>query len=250
MALFSRNKAPIPAASGPIPEHIAIIMDGNGRWAKQRMMPRVYGHKKGVEALREVMEACVEQGVRHLTVFAFSSENWQRPVDEVSFLMDLFLKSLEGELEKLCQNNVRLRIVGNRSRFPAELVSTIERTEAATAANDGLSLNIAADYGGRWDIVQAVQSMLAAHPDFASGFSEEDLAPFLSLADLPEPSLFIRTGGECRISNYLLWQLAYTELYFTDLAWPDFGRAELAHAVAWFQGRERRFGRISEQLDS
>jgi len=231
-----------------VPRHIAIIMDGNGRWAKQRFMPRVMGHQRGVEALREVVKACRSLGVEYLTVFAFSSENWRRPADEVSFLMSLFLKMLEREVANLHQNNIRLKIIGDRSRFDAKLQQTMREAEQLTAGNSTLTLTIAANYGGRWDVMNAVQAMLKEHPQLAQGFTEEDLSPYLSMSDAPEPDLFIRTGGEQRISNFMLWQLAYTELYFTDVLWPVFGRKELETAIASYQKRERRFGRTSEQL--
>ncbi|WP_373976730.1 polyprenyl diphosphate synthase [Chitinibacter sp. SCUT-21] len=231
-----------------MPQHIAIIMDGNGRWAKKRMMPRIYGHKKGVDALREVIRACDELKIGYLTVFAFSSENWRRPADEVTFLMGLFLQVLHSEVERMMRNNIRLKIIGDRSKFSSELVALIASAEAQTSANTGLCLTIAADYGGHWDILTATQQMLKANPALAAGFSETDLQPYLSMSYAPDPDLFIRTGGEQRISNFLLWQLAYTELYFTDLAWPEFGRAQLRESIASFQQRERRFGRISEQL--
>ncbi|MDH4235185.1 MAG: isoprenyl transferase [Gallionella sp.] len=231
-----------------VPRHIAIIMDGNGRWAKQRFMPRVMGHQRGVEALREVVKSCRELGVEYLTVFAFSSENWRRPADEVSFLMSLFLKMLEREVDKLHQNYIRLKIIGDRSRFDSQLRQTMQDAEQLTANNTSLTLTIAANYGGRWDVMHAVQSMLKDHPQLAQNFTEEDLSPYLSMSDAPEPDLFIRTGGEQRISNFMLWQLAYTELYFTDVLWPAFGRKELDEAIASYQKRERRFGRTSDQL--
>lgn len=231
-----------------VPRHIAVIMDGNGRWAKQRFMPRVAGHQRGVEALREVVKACRDLGVEYLTVFAFSSENWRRPADEVSFLMSLFLKMLEREVAKLHENNIRLKIIGDRSRFDDKLKQTMLDAEQLTASNTALTLTIAANYGGRWDVMQALKAMLCEHPRLAQTFTEEDLQPYLSMSDAPEPDLFIRTGGEQRISNFMLWQLAYTELYFTDILWPAFGRKELEAAIASYQQRERRFGRTSEQL--
>ncbi len=231
-----------------IPRHIAVIMDGNGRWAKQRFMPRVVGHQNGVESLREVVRACRDLGVEYLTVFAFSSENWRRPADEVSFLMSLFLKMLEREVASLHKNNIRLKIIGDRSRFDERLQETMRKGEALTAENTGLTLTIAANYGGRWDMMNAVHSLLAARPELATSFTEEDLHPYLSMCDAPEPDLFIRTGGEKRISNFMLWQLAYTELYFTDTLWPAFDRRELEFAIDSYQNRERRFGRTSEQL--
>ena len=233
-----------------IPRHIAVIMDGNGRWAKQRFMPRVAGHQRGVEALREVVKACRDLGVEYLTVFAFSSENWRRPVEEVSFLMTLFLKMLEREVAKLHKNNIRLKIIGDRSRFDDKLKQTMRDAEQLTANNSALMLTIAVNYGGRWDVMHAVQNMLREHPSLAQTFTEEDLQPYLSMSDAPEPDLFIRTGGEQRISNFMLWQLAYTELYFTDTLWPAFDRQELGKAIASYQKRERRFGRTSEQLTS
>lgn len=228
-----------------VPRHIAIIMDGNGRWAKQRFLPRVAGHKRGLDAVRSTVRACSELGVSYLTLFAFSTENWRRPAEEVSFLMSMFLRALEKEVEQLAKNNIRLRIIGNRERFPASIVDRIAIAEEMTAANTGLTLTIAADYGGRWDIVQAANALLA---EGASALTEEALNKRLSMSYAPEPDLFIRTGGEQRISNFLLWQLAYTELYFTDLLWPDFDRTALNSAISSYQARERRFGRTSEQL--
>lgn len=233
-----------------VPRHIAIIMDGNGRWAKQRFMPRIMGHQRGVESLRVTVRACRDLGVEYLTVFAFSSENWRRPVDEVSFLMSLFLKMLEREVASLHKNNIRLKIIGDRSRFDEKLRNTMEASEKLTASNTGLTLSIAANYGGRWDVMHAVHSLLQHHPELANSFTEEDLQPYLSMSDAPEPDLFIRTGGEMRISNFMLWQLAYTELYFTDTLWPVFDRVELEKAITSYQNRERRFGRTSEQLKS
>jgi len=233
-----------------VPRHIAIIMDGNGRWAKQRFMPRIMGHQRGVESLRDAVRACRDLGVDYLTVFAFSSENWRRPIDEVSFLMSLFLKMLEREVASLHKNNIRLKIIGDRSRFDDKLCRTMLEAEKLTAANTGLTLTIAANYGGRWDVMHAVHTLLQDHPELASTFSEEDLHPYLSMSDAPEPDLFIRTGGEKRISNFMLWQLAYTELYFTDTLWPAFDRQEFEKAIASYKHRERRFGRTSEQLMS
>lgn len=231
-----------------VPQHIAIVMDGNGRWARKRLLPRVAGHKRGLETVRKVVSLCMEQGVRHLTLFAFSSENWRRPADEVSFLMQLFMQALREEVKKLHKNNIRLRVIGDMSRFDDELVATIREAEALTSTNDALTLSIAANYGGRWDIVNAVNAMLQAHPEKRGGFSEEDLSPHLCLAEAPEPDLYIRTGGEQRVSNFLLWQLAYTEFHFTDCLWPDFDDAAFAKAIESYRKRERRFGRTSEQL--
>ncbi|MBK9160307.1 MAG: isoprenyl transferase [Nitrosomonadales bacterium] len=247
MASLPSSTQTIPDVAS-IPRHIAIIMDGNGRWAKNRLMPRVMGHQRGVEALREIVKACRSLGVEYLTVFAFSSENWRRPADEVSFLMSLFLKMLEREVARLHENNIRLRIIGDRSRFDERLRKTMQDAEQLTANNSTLTLTIAANYGGRWDVMHAVRSMLKEQPHLAQTFTEDDMRPFLSMSDAPEPDLFIRTGGEKRISNFMLWQLAYTELYFTDVLWPAFGRKELEEAIASYQKRERRFGRTSEQL--
>ena len=247
MAKLPSSTRTIPDTAS-IPRHIAIIMDGNGRWAKKRFMPRIMGHQRGVESLREAVRACRDLGVEYLTVFAFSSENWRRPADEVSFLMSLFLKMLEREIANMHKNNIRLRIIGERSRFDDTLQKTMQDAERLTENNTGLKLTIAANYGGRWDVMHAVQSLLRDHPDLATTFGEEDLQPYLSMSDAPEPDLFIRTGGEKRISNFMLWQLAYTELYFTETLWPAFGRKELEQAIVSYQQRERRFGRTSEQL--
>ena len=233
-----------------IPRHIAIIMDGNGRWAKQRFLPRIAGHKQGAEAVRKTVRACGELGVEQLTLFAFSSENWRRPKEEVKFLMDLFVRTLEEEVAKLHQNDVRLRVIGERTRFGPKLVHLIQEAEDKTANNRRLTLNIAANYGGRWDILQAINRLTCEHPEKSGHYDEADLAPYLALHDAPEPDLFIRTGGETRVSNFLLWQLAYTELYFADTLWPDFDAAALEAAILSYQQRERRFGRTSEQLQA
>ena len=247
MKRFASSTRNIPDV-GDMPRHVAIIMDGNGRWARKRFLPRVAGHKRGVEAVREVIKACIQRGIPHLTLFAFSSENWRRPPEEVSFLMQLFVGALEDEVVKLHENGIRFRVIGDVSRFEARLAELIRRAETTTANNDRLTLTVAANYGGRWDILQAVNGMLAAHPERRSGFDEQDLRPFLALSDAPVPDLFIRTGGEQRISNFLLWQLAYTELYFTDLLWPEFDAAALDRAIDSYRKRERRFGRTSDQL--
>jgi undecaprenyl diphosphate synthase len=232
--------------SGDVPRHVAIIMDGNGRWAKKRFLPRVGGHRKGVESVREVVKACAQQDVGFLTLFAFSSENWRRPPEEVSFLMQLFLRSLEQEVVKLHDNGIRFKVAGDIDAFDDRIVELIRRGEELTAANTGLTLTVAANYGGRWDILQAADRCRREDP--AAPITEARLAERLSMAYAPEPDLFIRTGGEQRISNFLLWQLAYTEFYFTDALWPDFGAAALAEAFASYRRRERRFGRTSEQL--
>ncbi|AZR60197.1 isoprenyl transferase [Eikenella corrodens] len=228
-----------------IPRHVCVIMDGNGRWAKKRLLPRVMGHKRGLTALENLAARCAELGVEYLTVFAFSTENWRRPEDEVSFLMKLFLQALGGKVAKMHQNNLRLKVIGNRSRFPAAIVEGIEAAERLTANNTGLTLTVAADYGGRWDILQAANRLIA---EGKSEITEDDLSRRLSLAEAPEPDLFIRTGGETRISNFMLWQMAYAEFYFTDALWPDFDAAEFDRAISSFRVRERRFGRTSEQL--
>ncbi|MGB4910570.1 MAG: polyprenyl diphosphate synthase [Candidatus Dechloromonas phosphoritropha] len=247
MALFTSSTRQVPEAVA-VPRHVAIIMDGNGRWARKRFMPRFSGHAKGVEMVRETVRSCLECGVEFLTLFAFSSENWRRPPQEVSLLMQLFVKALEQEVEKLDRNGVRLRVIGDLSRFEKGLGELIVAAEARTASNTRLQLTIAANYGGRWDIMQAVNAMLRAQPGKQSGWNEADLESFLSMSFAPEPDLFIRTGGEARISNFLLWQLAYTELYFTGTLWPEFGRVEFDLAIASFQKRERRFGRTSAQI--
>lgn len=247
MALFSSSTRQVPQAAA-VPRHVAVIMDGNGRWAKKRFLPRVAGHVKGVELVREMVRACLERGVQYLTLFAFSSENWRRPQEEVTLLMQLFVKALEQEVEKLDRNGVRLRIIGDLSPFEPRLQQLIRDAEAKTAANTRLDLTIAANYGGRWDIMQAVNRMVEANPERRNGWEEADLEAHLSMNFAPEPDLFIRTGGEERISNFLLWQLAYTELYFTPTLWPDFDTAEFDKAIASYQQRERRFGRTSEQL--
>lgn len=231
-----------------MPSHVAVIMDGNGRWAKKRFLPRVAGHVKGVELVREMVRACLERGIQYLTLFAFSSENWRRPQEEVSLLMQLFVKALEQEVEKLDRNGVRLRVVGDLARFEPRLQALIREAEATTQNNTRLDLTIAANYGGRWDIMQAMNRLLADRAPGKNVIEEGDLDPYLSMNYAPEPDLFIRTGGEQRISNFLLWQLAYTELYFTDTLWPDFDTAEFDKAIASYQQRERRFGRTSEQV--
>ena len=228
-----------------IPKHIAVIMDGNGRWAKKRFLPRIMGHKRGLDALENMVKHCAKLGVQYLTVFAFSTENWRRPEDEVSFLMGLFLQALQKQVRRLHENNMRLKILGSRERFNRQILQGIEEAEALTAGNTGLTLSIAADYGGRWDILQAANKLIA---EGVSEITEDTLTKHLMLGDAPEPDLFIRTGGETRISNFLLWQMAYAELYFTDILWPDFDETALDAAVASFQKRERRFGRTSEQL--
>jgi undecaprenyl diphosphate synthase len=234
--------------TGEVPRHVAIILDGNGRWARRRHLPRFAGHKRGVEAVRRVVRACAERGVRFLTLFAFSSENWRRPPEEVALLMQLFVAALTREVRKLHRNDIRLKVVGDTSPFDLKIRALVEAGERLTEGNRGLTLTIAANYGGRWDILQAMNRFLKENPD-AKQIREEQLAPHLAMSYAPEPDLFIRTGGEQRISNFLLWQLAYTELYFTDTLWPDFDAAALDAAIVSYRGRERRFGRTSDQVE-
>jgi len=235
---------------GDVPGHVAVIMDGNGRWAKRQHLPRIAGHRRGVEAVRATVRACAERGVRYLTLFAFSSENWRRPAEEVALLMQLFQMALTNEVEKLHKNAVRLKVVGDTRRFDASIRRAIEQGERLTAANRGLTLTIAANYGGRWDILQALAKLAREKGGALDELDENALAPHLAMSYAPEPDLFIRTGGEQRISNFLLWQLAYSELYFTDTLWPDFDAAALDLAIASYRNRERRFGRTSEQLQA
>jgi len=238
----------VPAV-GAIPRHVAIIMDGNGRWATKRFMPRVAGHSEGLEAVRKIVEECVRQNVQYLTLFAFSSENWRRPPEEVGFLTKLFLKSLRKEVDRLAENNIRLKMIGDLSRFGTAITEMVEFSEDKTKDCKRLTLTIAANYGGRWDILQAMQKAIITNPHLqAKDLTESLLLPHLSMAYASEPDLFIRTGGEQRVSNFLLWQLAYTELYFTDTLWPDFDATQLQAAFAWYAQRERRFGRTSAQL--
>jgi len=249
MSFFSSATQSIPEVRER-PRHIAVIMDGNGRWAKRRMLPRVAGHRKGLEAVRAIVRCCAEDGIEFLTLFAFSSENWRRPADEVSFLMQLFVRALEQEVAELHKSNIRLKVVGDLEAFEPGLVANVEAAQALTAGNTGLTLTIAANYGGRWDILQAVNRMVQTDPKRAGHYGEADLSPYLALSYAPEPDLFIRTGGEQRISNFCLWQLAYTEFHFTQVLWPDFDRAAFDTAIASYGRRERRFGRTSEQLQS
>ncbi len=233
------------------PRHIAIIMDGNGRWAQKRMMPRIMGHHAGVKAVRKIVEYCAKENIEVLSLFAFSSENWRRPKDEVSLLMELFMSTLQSQVDKLDKNNIRLRIIGDKIAFPETLQDKIRAAETQTAQNTGLTLVIAANYGGRWDIVHAVRKIVAG---IRSGeiqeqaISEQLISDHLETADLPEPDLFIRSGGEERVSNFLLWQLAYTEFYFTEALWPDFDQDMMAKAINSFKGRQRRFGHTGEQI--
>ncbi|TXI43674.1 polyprenyl diphosphate synthase [Methylophilus sp.] len=246
MGLFSSSTKQVPPIQ-EVPQHVAVIMDGNGRWAKKRFLPRVAGHQRGLESVRALVKACVRLDIKYLTLFAFSSENWRRPPDEVTFLMGLFLEALDREVRKLHEANVILKLIGDRSPFNPALQQKMLEAEQQTAANTGLTLTIAVNYGGRWDVVHAVNQLLADKGAIAE-ISEADLTPYLSMPYAPEPDLFIRTGGETRISNFLLWQLAYTELYFTPTLWPDFDDAAFTAALTSYHQRERRFGRTSEQL--
>lgn len=230
-----------------VPKHIAIIMDGNGRWATKRFLPRFAGHAKGVKTVNKVVEACVDRGIEYLTLFAFSSENWRRPQEEVSLLMQLFRKVLVGEIRKMGENNIRLKVIGDLSKFDKDLQELVRVAESETAANTGLTLTICANYGGHWDIVNACNKLISQGV-VQGEITEEMLSAHLSMAYAPEPDMLIRTGGEARVSNFLLWQLAYSEFYFTDTFWPDFGAEALDDAIASFQKRERRFGRTSEQV--
>jgi len=255
MGLFRARMQPSSTQAVPqvraVPRHIAIIMDGNGRWATERHLPRTAGHTRGVDAVRNVVEACARRGVEYLTLFAFSSENWRRPAEEVSLLMSLFIAALEREVGKLHRNGIRLRVVGEREAFSQKLRDSMDAAEERTRNNTRLTLTVAANYGGRWDILQAMRALLASNPALANdprALDEAALAPFLAMSYAPEPDLFIRTGGEQRISNFLLWQLAYTELYFTDEYWPEFGAQSLDRAIDSYQQRERRFGRTSAQI--
>jgi len=233
----------------PTPQHIAIIMDGNGRWAQKRLLPRTMGHVKGAAMVKRIVRACLNHGIGHLTIFAFSTENWRRPPQEVSILMDLFSQYLRKEIAEMSQGGIRLRVIGDRTAFSSELVTHIEQAEASTAHNSRLNLTVAANYGGHWDIVQAAQAWQKNHPDCSlEQMTENDLSGYLSTNGMPCPDLLIRTGGESRISNFMLWQLAYTELYFTDIFWPDFNEAALENALHWYRQRIRRFGRTDEQV--
>jgi undecaprenyl diphosphate synthase len=249
---MSEDSSTSSAKKPNLPRHIAIIMDGNGRWAKNRLMPRFAGHKAGVEAVRSVVENCARKGVEVLTLFAFSSENWRRPAKEVGLLMDLLHSALGREVKRLKENNVQLRFIGDRSAFSEKLQSRLRDGEQETRDNTGLTLVVALNYGGMWDIAHAARLIASRVKDGqvdVQDVDEEMFATYLSVSDLPNPDLFIRTGGEMRISNFLLWQLAYTELYFTETLWPDFNEQTLNEALASFARRQRRFGRTSEQVE-
>ncbi len=245
---LSKKEIQIPPSSD-LPKHVAIIMDGNGRWAKKRFMPRIAGHKAGVKSARMAVKVCAENDIAALTIFAFSSENWNRPRKEVDLLMDLFINSLREEARSINENNIRMRIIGDRTAFSEKLQSRIAEVETLTENNTGMTLSIAANYGGRWDIIQAVQQLIT------DGINPEEinqtvLEKYLTMSDLPAPDLFIRTGGEHRISNFMLWQIAYTELYFTDTLWPDFSEQHFIEAFCDYAGRQRRFGKTGEQVET
>lgn len=234
-----------------LPKHIAIIMDGNGRWAKAQGKPRVFGHKNGVAAVRKAISTSAKLGIKAITLFAFSSENWRRPEEEVGVLMELFISVLSSEVKKLHKNNLKLRIIGDKSRFNERLQEKIAAAEALTANNSGMVINIAANYGGKWDIVEATKAIArkVARGELApEEITESLMTDHLSMNDIPEVDLMIRTSGECRISNFMLWQMAYAELYFTPIYWPEFDENSLVEAVTWFVNRERRFGCTGEQI--
>ena len=247
------DSEPISPARKSVPRHVAVIMDGNGRWARERSLPRHAGHRAGVKAVRETVELSAARGVECLTLFAFSSENWQRPQEEVSKLMGLFVEALRREVAELHQNNVRLRFIGARHQLDTKLINKIGDAERLTAANSGLSLQVAVAYGGRWDIVEAARAVAAKVDRGDIGpddIDEETFAAELQLAGLPDPDLLIRTGGERRISNFLLWSLAYVELWFNDVLWPDFGQHEFDQALEFYASRQRRYGHTGEQLEA
>ncbi|HCH0927089.1 TPA: isoprenyl transferase [Vibrio parahaemolyticus] len=237
--------------SDSLPKHIAIIMDGNGRWAKSKGKPRVFGHKKGVNAVRKTVAAASKLGIKAMTLFAFSSENWRRPEEEVGLLMELFITVLSSEVKKLHKNNLQLRVIGDTSRFSERLQKKIVEAENLTASNTGMVINIAANYGGKWDITEAAKALAlkARNGEIrVEDINEQLITEHLTMADLPEVDLLIRTSGECRISNFMLWQMAYAEMYFTPEFWPEFDEDSLVEAVTWFINRERRFGCTGEQV--
>lgn len=244
---------PAAATLSELPRHIAVVMDGNGRWARRRALPRIAGHRRGVEAIKNIMPLLRTRGVQYLTLFAFSSENWQRPSSEVTLLLELFASTLENEIRRLHENQIRLRVIGDLSRFPHALQNRVAESMALTRANQALNLTIAINYGGRWDLTQACRALaelVERREISADAISASLLASRLCTSDLPEPDLFIRTGGEQRISNFLLWQLAYTELYFTDTYWPDFDEQHFEQALMRFASRQRRFGKTAEQIQA
>jgi len=248
------SNQPNPSGAGAaVPKHVAIIMDGNGRWARKRGLPRIAGHRKGVDTVRRVIEYSAKNGIQWLTVFAFSSENWRRPPQEVARLMELFVEALDKDVKDLHENNIRFRVIGDIASLSDSIQQRIERSEELTAGNTGMVLNVALNYGGRWDIANACRRFateVQAGDANADTLDEEKLEALLCTAGLPDPDLFIRTGGEKRISNFLLWQLAYTELYFTDVLWPDFNQGEYELALNWYASRQRRFGRTGEQVEA
>ncbi|MDH3412629.1 MAG: isoprenyl transferase [Gammaproteobacteria bacterium] len=251
MLPFMIRPSDSPSSDSSSPRHVAIVMDGNGRWAKRRKLPRFAGHTAGVDTVKGVVRACVEKRIEVLTLFAFSSENWRRPRDEVSMLMGLFVSALDQQVKKLHENDIRLRIIGDRSAFNPALQKRIRDAESLTRENSALNLVIAANYGGRWDILEATRALsrkVAAGAMDPEDISEQLMVNHMSLRELPDPDLFIRTGGEQRVSNFLLWDMAYTELYFTETLWPDFDRAAFDEALASYASRQRRFGRTSEQV--
>jgi len=241
------------AVAGKMPHHLAIIMDGNGRWAKARMLPRLMGHRKGAETVRMVVDECSKLGIRYLTLFAFSAENWSRPMSEVSALMNLLNKYIRMEVPRMMRDNVRFNVIGNRSDLPEEVRAELEEAIALTSGNTGLTLTLALSYGSRQEIVSAARQLavdVAAGRVSADALTESTFAGYLYTSGLPDPDLLIRTSGEMRISNFLLWQLAYAELYFTEINWPDFNRQELLRAIGDYQSRERRFGLTGDQIRS
>lgn len=247
--IISNNKnTSIPCL---IPQHVAIIMDGNGRWAKQRNLPRAAGHKRGVETVRQITELCVELGIRYLTLYTFSTENWKRPKDEISILMKLIVQSLKKETTLLNKNNIKLTTIGNRDLLPDPVVKELETALKTTENNTGLTLNLALSYSGRWDILNAVNAIVrenSGKTDFSESITEELFAEHLATKGIPDPDLLIRTSGELRISNFLLWQIAYSEIFVTNTLWPDFDKNSFMEAINEYQKRERRFGLVSEQL--
>ncbi len=235
------------------PRHIAIIMDGNGRWAQSKFLPRIMGHRAGVKTVKKIVEFCVEEEIEVLSLFAFSSENWRRPKKEVQMLMELFMGTLQSQIDKLEKNNIKLRIIGDKSAFSDKLQNRIIQAEKQTENNTGLNLVVAANYGGHWDITQAflkIAKKIESGELQAQNITESLISQHMTTSDLPEPDLFIRSGGEQRISNFLLWQLAYTEFYFTETLWPDFDKIAFSDAINSFKSRQRRFGRTSEQVDN
>jgi len=239
------------AAPAAVPRHIAVIMDGNRRWAREHGVPKAIGHARGARRVRGLVEACIARGVRHLTVFAFSTENWKRPQEEVVSLMTLFVRYLQKEASDMHRHGIRLKVIGDRSAFDTRLQKLMAHVEEMTAENTRLTLTVAANYGGRWDMLQAMQAWHTDHPGaHASEITEDALRPYLSLNDAPDPDLLIRTGGEVRISNFMLWQSAYTELYFTSALWPDFNSELLDQALSWYATRDRRFGGAPAVLDT